>query len=147
MLRTSAFSVFGELRDCLVAPADGRLRERQAVLMDESWPDASECLVLSVAVGSGLNSSDAVSHHDERGAAFAEEVEHGVATELVGEHELHEALVARPGWSGRRAKPLMQGSPAVLGQLPGRRGATGGRRARCDETELVEVPELRVELP
>src|SRR3954454_21868603 len=129
-LRTSAFSVFGELGDCLVAPADGRVRERQAVLVDEAWADASECLVLSVAMGAGLDCSDAVSHRDERGSAFAEEVEHGVATELVGEHELHEALVARPGWSGRRPEPLMQGSPAVLGQLPGRRGATGGRRAR-----------------
>src|SRR3954447_6228645 len=100
-LRTSALSVFGELGDCLIAPADGRLGERQAVVVDEAWADASECFVVSVPVGAGLDCSDAISHRDERGSTLAEQVEHGVATELVGEHELHEALVARPGRSGR----------------------------------------------
>src|SRR4051794_6400025 len=115
--------------------------------MDESWADSSECLVLAMTVGPGVHSGHTLTHHHERGAALAQEVKHHVPTELVGEHELHEALIACPSRCRRRPQPLVEGRAAVSGELPGRRAAISGRSGRCHETELVEVAELRVELP
>src|SRR3954468_3133582 len=115
--------------------------------MDESWADSSECLVLAVTVCPGVHSGHTLTHHHERGAALAQEVEHRAPTELVGEHQLHEALIACPSRCRRRPQPLVQAGAAVSGELPARRAAISGRFGRCHQTELMEVAELRVELP